>query len=208
MQKVVAKWMFLVGLILLAGCQNPLTDHGEDYASRIHAIYADTPKTTLLFFGEKYQYVFPHVDANLAALLERKEDLGYTVGDEYESASLQMKIDILADGDPCLTLFMQLDGGALTEAQKDWLLEHGFEKAGKTTVDGAAIYVYNQQLNGKRYREDRDALGRLETLTEGPLQIHGRDFSYQKNPQIAQSPVSIGADVVWYEEKRFTPLPF
>ena len=208
MRRYVAKWMLLVSLVLLAGCRNPLTDHGEDYASRIYAIYADTPKTILLFFGEKYQYVFPHVDANLAALLERKEDLGYTVGDEYGTGSLQMQIDILADGDPYLTLFMQFDGGALSETQKGWLLEHGFEKAGKTTVDGAAIYVYNQQLNGERYRTGRDALDRLESLTEGPLLIYGRDFSYQKNPQIAESPVSIGADEVWYEEKRFTPLPF
>ena len=208
MQKVVAKWMFLVGLILLAGCQNPLTDHGEDYASRIHAIYADTPKTTLLFFGEKYQYVFPHVDANLAALLERKEDLGYTVGDEYESASLQMQIDILADGDPYLTLFMQLDGGALTEAQKGWLLGHDFEKVDKKTVDGAAIYAYNQQLNGKRYREKPNAIDMLESLSEGTLYIQGRDFSYQKNPQVAQSPVDIDEDGVSYAGKPFVPLPF
>lgn len=208
MRRYLIKWMLLLVVVLLAGCKNPLTDHGEDYVSRIYAIYADMPKTALIFFGEKYQYVFPGVDQNLAALLERKGDLGYTIGDEYETESLHMQLSILADGDPYLILFIQFGGETLTDAQRGWLLKHGFEAGGKTGSDGAAMYTYNQQLKGKRYRADNDTSGMLDPLSAGPLRIQGRDFSDDKNPQVAESPVRIGAGDVWYEGRRFVALPF
>ena len=208
MQKKLTILILLLALPFLGGCRNPLNEHGENYSSRIHAIYADNPKTTLLFFGEKYQYTFPHVDGNLATLLEKKDDLGYTIGDEYAMESLQMQISILADGTPYLVLFIQFDGESLTEAQRGWLIEHGFEKAAKSTPGGEAIYSYNKQLNGKRYRVDSDKLGMLISLSGGTLLVGGRDFSYEKNPQVSESTVIIGVDDVQYKGRHFSPLPF
>ena len=206
MHKIVVKWVLLFILVLFPGCRNPLTDHGADYSARIHAIYEDDPKTTLLLFGEKYQYIFPHIDANLAALLEQKDDLGYSIGNVYGSASLEIKINILANKSPYLVFFIYFEGNQLSDTQKRWLVEHGFETQKKKSPDGASIYAFNDQLNGKRYREDLEKIDMLEPLSETPMLLQGRDFSYQKNPHITKSPVSIGVDGVRYKEKRFTPL--
>ncbi len=206
MHKILRRGVFLLVLVLFAGCRNPLTDYGADYSSRIYAIYADNPKNTLLFFGEKYQYIFPHVDANLATLLEQKDDLGYSIGNTYSSANLEIKIDILANKSPYLVFFIYFEGDQLSDTQKRWLAQHGFETQKKKSPDVAAIYAFNDQLNGKRYREDLEKIDMLEPLSETPMLLQGRDFSYQKNPHVTKSPVSIGVDGVRYKEKRFTPI--
>lgn len=46
-QKMIYSLMFVLTLI---GCQNPLTNHGKDYASDIVAIYSDSTHHTLIFW--------------------------------------------------------------------------------------------------------------------------------------------------------------
>ena len=208
MPKNMIRWFLLI-MVLITGCRNPLNDHGADYRSTIHAIYTDNPKTILLLFGEKYQYIFPHIDANLAALLEQKDALGYTVNNMlYGSANLEMKLDILANGNAYLVFFIYFQGNSLNDAQRTWLREHGFKTEKKKSPDGAAIYTFNDQLTGTRYREDHEKLGMLEPLSENPMILQGRDFSYQKNPKVADSPVKIGEDGVRYAGKLFSSIGF
>ena len=208
MRKNIKRALLLLMLFALIGCRSPLNDHGSDYSSKIYAIYTDTPKTTLIFFGDKYQYVFPNIGANLAAILEHKDELEYTIGEEFKTSNLDMKISILSDTTPYLTLFMQINSENLNPQESSWLSAHGFKKASKTDANGAGIYVYNQQLKGVRYIMDSNKLTLLSRVSNAPLIINGRDFSYGEAPNLKQSPVKIEQNNVEYNGKIFTPLPF
>jgi len=198
----------IVLVLALLGCRNPINDHGDDYSSRIVATYHDSSHHELIFFGERYDYIFT-VDDDLASLINAKTFLGYHLRrNSMTQNDLDLQIKILASGHPQLVAFMLLDGSKLNQTQVDWILNHGFEAVKKKTPDGNQQYVYNAQQTGMRYfAKGGDTLELLQPPEDGKIVLRGRDYSYTPHPSLETSPVVIEPDNVRYHGKSFTPSP-
>ena len=184
-------------LVLLNGCNNPLTDHGADYASRIHAIYADSAKHTTVYMGEQYHYLFETDDANYAALIQK---IGYRL-DGKDS----IQITIAADGTALLSIFKMYSANELTDDEIDFLLQHGFETGQKGSKSGAKIYFTNFQFSGTRYDGSAFAWDNVTQLAS-PYTIQGRDFSDGEAFSLAPTPLSSDGGAITYRGQTFAPL--
>jgi hypothetical protein len=198
----------IVLVLALLGCRNPLTDHGEDYSSKIVAIYNDTSHHKLIFFGEEHDYIFS-VDDDLASLIGAKAFLGYHLQrNSMVQDDLDLQIKILANGYPQLVAFILLDGSKLDQAQIDWIRNHGFEAVKKKTPDGNQQYAFNAQNMGARYdARGGESFDLLRPPEDGPIVLQGRDFSYTPHPSLEASPVVIEPDGIRYHGEHFTPSP-